>query len=232
MLQHAPHMRYYVHGDLHEDRPDVYYCARCDFFVPAQHFNDEDHVSTRAERYRCSLECWKRYAKVRNSKFYRPTDADNIIAQLAAADVKREKAERSQFCRWLLRQTKRVDPVGDFACDVERDRTFPRTTSSMERIRTYLLFKHAAFEAMLAFDEACTEFKAKGKARIGVSATQRFAVFKRDSYHCCICGASAENGSRLEVDHKIPVARGGTNAESNLWTLCFECNRGKGTDGL
>lgn len=66
----------------------------------------------------------------------------------------------------------------------------------------------------------------------GISVTQRFAIFKRDSYRCCICGASAEGGSRLEIDHKVAVARGGTNAEDNLWTLCFECNRGKGTDDL
>ncbi len=72
----APSMRYYVHGDLHEERPDMYYCARCDFFEPAQHFDAEDHVSTRAERYQRSLESWKRYAKARNSKYYRPADAE------------------------------------------------------------------------------------------------------------------------------------------------------------
>ena len=172
------------------------------------------------------------YTKKRNSKYYRPADAENIIAELAVADVKREKAARSQFFRWLLRQTKRDDPIGDFACDVERDRSFPRTTSSLERIRTYLLLHHAAPEAIVAFDEACSEFKAKGKVRVGISVAQRFVIFKRDSYRCCICGASAEGGSRLEVDHKVAVARGGTNSEDNLWTLCFECNRGKGTHDL
>lgn len=232
MLRHAARTRYYVHGDLHEERPDMYYCARCDSFDPAQHFDDEDHVSTRAEKYKRSLGSWKRYAKVHNSKYYRPADAENIIAELAAADVKREKAARSRFFRWVLRQTKREDPVGDFACDVERDRSFPRTTSSLERIRTYLLFRHAAPEVILAFDEACTEFKAKGTVRTGISVTQRFAIFRRDSYRCRICSASAEDGSKLEVDHRVPVARGGTNAEDNLWTLCFKCNRGKGTYDL
>lgn len=232
MLRQAPRTRYYVHGDLHEKRSHVYYCARCDLFETAQHFEDKDHTSTRAERYQRSLESWKRYAKARNPKYYRPVDAANIIAELAAADVKREKTARSQFFRWLLRQTKRDDPIGDFACDTERDRSFPRTTSSLERIRTYLLHRHAASEAILAFDEACTEFKANGKVRAGISVTQRFAIFKRDSYRCRICGVSPEQGGRLEVDHRLPVARGGTNAEDNLWTLCFKCNRGKRTDDL
>lgn len=232
MLRHAAHKRYYVHGDLHEERPNMYYCARCDLFEPAHHFDDADHVATRAERYERSQRSLDGYAKKRSSKYYRPADAENIIAELAVADVKREKAARSQFFRWLLRQTKRDDPIGDLACDVERDRSFPRTTSSLERIRTYLLLHHGAPEAIVAFDEACSEFKAKGKVRVGISVAQRFAIFKRDSYRCCICGASAEGGSRLEVDHKVAVARGGTNSEDNLWTLCFECNRGKGTHDL
>jgi uncharacterized protein YozE (UPF0346 family) len=210
----------------------MYYCARCDFFEPAQHFDDEDHVSTRAERYQRSLGFWKRCEKARNSKYYRPSDAENIVAELATGDGKRERVARSQFFRWLLRQSKREDQVGDLARDVERDRSFPRTTSSLEKVRAHLLYQHAAPQAILAFDEACTEFKAKGRVRTGISVTQRFAIFKRDSYRCCICGASAEGGSRLEVDHKFPVARGGTNAEHNLWTLCSKCNRGKWINDL
>ena len=32
----------------------------------------------------------------------------------------------------------------------------------------------------------------------------------------------------LEVDHVIPISRGGTDDISNLKTACFKCNRGKG----
>jgi 5-methylcytosine-specific restriction endonuclease McrA len=31
----------------------------------------------------------------------------------------------------------------------------------------------------------------------------------------------------LEVDHKVPVAQGGSDALDNLQTLCVDCNRGK-----
>ena len=34
--------------------------------------------------------------------------------------------------------------------------------------------------------------------------------------------------ARLEVEHVIPVARGGTDDESNLWLSCPLCNRSKG----
>ncbi len=33
--------------------------------------------------------------------------------------------------------------------------------------------------------------------------------------------------ARLEIDHIIPVTKGGTNAESNLWLCCPLCNRFK-----
>jgi hypothetical protein len=64
------------------------------------------------------------------------------------------------------------------------------------------------------------------------SLRSRFRIFKRDDYRCQICGRTAQEGARLEVDHRIPRSKGGTNAPSNLWTLCFECNRGKAAHDL
>jgi len=55
----------------------------------------------------------------------------------------------------------------------------------------------------------------------------RYKILNRDRYTCMSCGARAPN-VELEVDHKIPVSRGGTDEENNLTTRCFNCNRGKG----
>jgi len=60
-----------------------------------------------------------------------------------------------------------------------------------------------------------------------MNARLRQTIFRRDGMKCQICGKAAADGARLEVDHKTPKARGGTNAKDNLWTLCRECNRGK-----
>ena len=57
----------------------------------------------------------------------------------------------------------------------------------------------------------------------------RHEVFKRDGYRCRECGASKDETS-LEIDHILPVAKGGTNDIDNLQTLCRECNRMKHTD--
>lgn len=51
-------------------------------------------------------------------------------------------------------------------------------------------------------------------------------IFKRDGFRCLECGATNKN-SRLEIDHIVPVAQGGTDELSNLQTLCDDCNRAK-----
>ena len=56
----------------------------------------------------------------------------------------------------------------------------------------------------------------------------RYKIMKRDGFRCVLCGRSANDGIKLHVDHVIPVSRGGKTEESNLRTLCEECNMGKG----
>lgn len=60
-----------------------------------------------------------------------------------------------------------------------------------------------------------------------VTLRARFKVLKRDGYRCQLCGRSAQDGIELEIDHKVPRAKNGSSKMSNLWTLCFDCNRGK-----
>ncbi len=63
--------------------------------------------------------------------------------------------------------------------------------------------------------------------RIPISRRQRFVILRRDEYRCQLCGKGAKHGVDLEIDHKQPVSKGGTNEPENLWTLCFDCNRGR-----
>lgn len=54
----------------------------------------------------------------------------------------------------------------------------------------------------------------------------REAVLKRDKYTCQYCGRKGE-GVELEIDHIIPMTRGGKTDIRNLITACKECNRAK-----
>ena len=51
-------------------------------------------------------------------------------------------------------------------------------------------------------------------------------MFKRDKFVCQYCGRSAPDVV-LEVDHIVPVSKGGDNSMLNLITSCRDCNRGK-----
>lgn len=48
----------------------------------------------------------------------------------------------------------------------------------------------------------------------------------RDCYTCQICGRVADRGDG-EVDHRIPLAQGGSDEASNLQWLCIDCHRAK-----
>lgn len=55
---------------------------------------------------------------------------------------------------------------------------------------------------------------------------RRDAVVRRDGFRCVICGSYGP----LEVDHIIPVAKGGSWEPTNLQTLCSDCHRRKTLD--
>ncbi len=62
------------------------------------------------------------------------------------------------------------------------------------------------------------------RGRKTISDRKRFLIFKRDQYTCQICRRS---GVELEIDHIIPLSKGGTDTIENFQTLCVPCNRGK-----
>jgi hypothetical protein len=51
----------------------------------------------------------------------------------------------------------------------------------------------------------------------------RRSVFERDRWQCQYCGDSV-TVETATIDHRVPVARGGTDALENLATACFPCN--------
>lgn len=58
----------------------------------------------------------------------------------------------------------------------------------------------------------------------------REQIKSRDHYSCLQCGVSVsvEPHLLLEVDHIMPVSKGGLSTPDNLQTLCWRCNRTKG----
>jgi len=68
--------------------------------------------------------------------------------------------------------------------------------------------------------------ESKGKRKT-ISRKLRFQILQRDGFRCRACGRGPNHGAKLVIDHIIPVDWGGLTEESNLQTLCEECNSGK-----
>lgn len=67
------------------------------------------------------------------------------------------------------------------------------------------------------------------RQRSAMTKDLREYIKKRDNYTCRRCGNSIyrEPNLLLEIDHIVPVSKGGKTEPSNLQTLCWKCNRSK-----
>ena len=72
--------------------------------------------------------------------------------------------------------------------------------------------------------------KSAAGQRALMTARLRGWIKDRDGHACLQCGVSvaAEPHLLLEIDHIIPVSKGGLSDPDNLQTLCWRCNRKKG----
>lgn len=94
--------------------------------------------------------------------------------------------------------------------------------------------KLVVIPAMESRADFYSQRKASGslaKLKYGKSGMTRLEIFERDAFTCEYCGRKRPI-SRLEVDHKVPLFRGGTDDPGNLTTSCRSCNRKKGHDLL
>ena len=57
-----------------------------------------------------------------------------------------------------------------------------------------------------------------------VSNKMRFSIYEKDNYRCRKCKRHTDD---LEIDHIIPIAKGGKSEYNNLQTLCKRCNMNK-----
>ena len=136
------------------------------------------------------------------------------------------------FVPWLRKQRNRDDPVGDLANDTCRDTEMPKDVRSYRSFKGYLERIPACSGAIRALERAYAEYcEAHPQTDTGrvITPSLRFEILQRDDFRCQLCGRDAADGVKLEVDHKHPFSLGGATEPDNLWTLCFDCNRGKST---
>ncbi|TMR54623.1 HNH endonuclease [Streptococcus pseudopneumoniae] len=95
---------------------------------------------------------------------------------------------------------------------------------------TSITLNEEIIELLITYMDEQVKYKKSAKAQRALMTKKlREYVKERDCYTCQYCGASTAQQDLLllEVDHIIPVSKGGMSTESNLQTLCWKCNRTK-----
>jgi HNH endonuclease len=92
-------------------------------------------------------------------------------------------------------------------------------------IKHFVLRRERQYERVRREVEALENIeKLQGATREPIPDSVRLFVWQRDKGQCVKCGSQ----QRLEFDHIIPIAAGGSNTERNVQLLCEACNRSKG----
>ena len=130
------------------------------------------------------------------------------------------RKKESEVCDSLM-----LKPVIDLCLRIEKTYISPK---GRNRYSNYLDFhyddivRHYEAAKRRAFYRESAKYQ-----RDLMTDSLRYDILKRDGFRCVICGATAQDGVKLHVDHILPVSKGGKTEPSNLRTLCDRCNMGK-----
>lgn len=157
--------------------------------------------------------------------------------QLIDKQVKRKCIGDAE--KYKQRQLKRLSTVASvsepFCFEIIRLRDAPnfgyRVRYLVERPSGVLysydeLLKRYTF--LKSIDFACTirEYESKEQRKL-MTKELRKKIMIRDKYTCQICGKYMPDEVGLQIDHIVPVAKGGKSIPLNLQVLCSKCNGSK-----
>jgi len=154
-------------------------------------------------------------------------------------EERREQVSTPKYVRWALSKLTRkqklflrafmqvveesADPMWEEICD--RAGVVSEQNYHPKLVQLGLLLQHPS-RGIFANPVLTLEMLGLEENVRKVSNSLRFEVFQRDKHTCQYCGRRTPE-VELEIDHLIPVARGGTDTFENLITSCRECNSGK-----
>jgi len=141
---------------------------------------------------------------------------DNKYVSIAVADFEKQLTEPTQCSYpifWLYRK-RLVKVLADGPVD-----------ELSLRVKHKVLSHEKALDKLRRDVEAFENFeRLGGVSREPIPRRVRLFVWQRDRGRCVECGST----ERLEYDHIISLAKGGSDTERNLQLLCERCNRQKG----
>lgn len=103
--------------------------------------------------------------------------------------------------------------------DEVSDRTFSMPYSSIVK-------RQKALEK-IGYETTIRKYKMSNQRKL-MTKKLREEIMERDNYTCQICGKYMPDRIGLQIDHIVPVSKGGKTVPSNLRVLCSRCNGHKG----
>ncbi len=87
---------------------------------------------------------------------------------------------------------------------------------------TYLLSRNNLLKS-IDYEMPLRKYYSKNQRKL-MTKELREKVILRDNYTCRICGKYMPDGVGLQIDHIVPISKGGKTVLSNLQVTCSKCN--------
>lgn len=172
-------------------------------------------------------------------------DFENLIDNHALVVQKWKAASKGKVRQSLFRKHREkqfrvaIDDEHEFQFELHRNSTrytqknYVRTSyqvSMTERTlgvdADWLLERYRQLRT-IGFETDLNSYHSKNQ-RKQMTKKLRLKIMERDNYTCQNCGKYMPDRVGLQIDHIVPVAKGGKTVESNLQVLCSRCNGSKG----
>ena len=179
------------------------------------------------DNYLCTLHAWEELRRHEKSICNWKSQCE---ARIQSSKLKKHRAKQYQsvlddenaYCFTTIRMQTRYRQVNyvkhpytvsviDSECSVSWDWLNKR----------YNRLREIGFEATLE------EYECKNQRKL-LTKKLRKQIMERDNYTCQTCGKYMPDEVGLQIDHIIPVSKGGKTVASNLRVLCNKCNGSKG----
>jgi len=160
------------------------------------------------------------------------------LQEIEAFKTRQQETSSPEYVSWALSKLSRREKIFLKAfLEVVQESGYPTWQTICDRAKvvshksytdklTNLGLLHHYPDGGIVANPAISPAMVEVKNVRGISESLRFEVFQRDNHTCQYCGRKAPE-VKLEVDHLLPVSKGGTDEFDNLVTSCRECNSGK-----